>query len=537
MMTKIIFVADAYAKDYPFGGAELTTEAILKKSKLPIKRLYSHEVNENTIKENLDYYWIFGNFYGVKENVLLQISQKINYSILEYDYKYCIYRSSEIHELSTKNKCNCHNEKRGKIVSIFFNNAKHLFWMSEAQKNFYLNLFPFLSKKDNIVLSSVFDEDDLQSLESLDTSNKNDKWIILSSKSLIKGISQSIEYAKKNKLNYELVGNLSRKDLLEKLSVSKGLIFQPFGKDTCPRLVIEAKLLDCELIINDNVQHGKEEWFNLEKKEIISYLKNRPELFWSVIYKDISFASTKQNNFLIVIPCYNVENWVDKNFNSVKQQNYKNFKCVYIDDISDDSTVEKIKQNIQGNDRFSLIINTDKKYALENIYNGIKYSNPDDDTIIITVDGDDWLYDENVLEKLNNVYQDDNLLLTYGKHITYPENAVSDWVKEYPESVVKQNSFREFRWFASHLRTFKYKLWKNIKLDDLKDGESFYKVTWDMAMMFPMLEMCNGNFRSLDDIMYVYNRETPLNDDKVNRQQQLLKEQEIRLKNKYEALK
>jgi hypothetical protein len=75
--------------------------------------------------------------------------------------------------------------------------------------------------------------------------------------------------------------------MLNALASSRGLIFLPLGKDTCPRLVIEAKLLDCELIINDNVQHATEDWFD-NKESIYTYLKQRPDVFWSEVKKEAS---------------------------------------------------------------------------------------------------------------------------------------------------------------------------------------------------------------------------------------------------------
>ena len=68
---------------------------------------------------------------------------------------------------------------------------------------------------------------------------------------------------------------------LEKMAESKGLCFKPTGLDTCPRMVIEAKLLDCELDLNDLVQHRDEEWFSKSYEEIVEYLKSRPAFFWN----------------------------------------------------------------------------------------------------------------------------------------------------------------------------------------------------------------------------------------------------------------
>ena len=63
---------------------------------------------------------------------------------------------------------------------------------------------------------------------------------------------------------------------------AKGLCFTPAGADTCPRLVIEAKLLGCELHLNDNVQHSNEDWFNTDDVDKVdSYLRKVPQRFWS----------------------------------------------------------------------------------------------------------------------------------------------------------------------------------------------------------------------------------------------------------------
>ena len=46
------------------------------------------------------------------------------------------------------------------------------------------------------------------------------------------------------------------------------------------------KLLDCELAINDNVQHATEKWFS-SKESIFKYLKTRPQVFWGEIEKEV----------------------------------------------------------------------------------------------------------------------------------------------------------------------------------------------------------------------------------------------------------
>jgi len=50
-------------------------------------------------------------------------------------------------------------------------------------------------------------------------------------------------------------------------------------------MVIEAKLLGCELDLNELVQHTEEDWFNKSYEEIVNYLKGRPAYFWEKSFK------------------------------------------------------------------------------------------------------------------------------------------------------------------------------------------------------------------------------------------------------------
>lgn len=241
-------------------------------------------------------------------------------------------------------------------------------------------------------------------------------------------------------------------------------------------------------------------------------------------------------NFKIIVPMYNVEDWVETTIKSVLEQTYKNYSCVIIDDMSTDESVSVVKNLIKDDNRFNLIINNEKKYALQNIVEGIDYNGCDDEDIIITLDGDDWLANKNVLQKLVDYYSSNDIWLTYGNHTNFPDGEPYWPLFKYPDEIVQSNNFRNFRFLASHLRTFKYKLWKNINKSDLldKDGK-YFQTAWDLAIMFPMLEMCKDKFLFIDEVMYVYNNKNPLNDYKLYHQLQLKTEMLLRTKTKYNS--
>lgn len=243
------------------------------------------------------------------------------------------------------------------------------------------------------------------------------------------------------------------------------------------------------------------------------------------------------NHFKVVIPLYNVEKWIKYCIRSVKAQSYTNFECIIIDDLSTDNSVEVIKREIANDKRFILKTNKDKSFALKNIYDGISLMNPDDNDIIITLDGDDWLANKDVFKKLDQIYSQNDCWMTYGSYGEYPSSKRGKFAKQIPFHIIQNSGYRNYEWCASHLRTFQYHLWNKIDLNDLLDTEgNFYRMAWDLAFMLPMLEMASHKARYISDILYIYNLGNPLNDHKIDNTYQRSLEMEIRNKPKYNRL-
>tara|TARA_R100000951_G_scaffold115725_1_gene124798 strand:- start:883 stop:1623 length:741 start_codon:yes stop_codon:yes gene_type:complete len=244
------------------------------------------------------------------------------------------------------------------------------------------------------------------------------------------------------------------------------------------------------------------------------------------------------NRFVIVTPFYNVEKWINLCINSVYKQNYNNYVHYLVDDISTDKSVEKIEKLIKDKDNFHLIKNQVKKYALQNIYDTLHDNNINDDDIIIILDGDDWLANGEVLQRLNKEYEETDCLMTYGSYIEYPSLKRGKFSKQIPDNIIKQQTYRKNQWMSSHLRTFRYKLWKNINKEDFINNKTgnFIKAAWDLAFVFPMLEMCGNRAHYINDILYMYNRTNPLNEDKINHGLQLSEEDLIRSRKVYKLL-
>ena len=293
----VVFVADLFEEDYA-GGAEKTTQALIDSAPKDIKifKIKAKDVTQKTLESGYNKYWVFGNFASLNPNLFPVIVKNLKYSILEYDYKFCKYRSIEKHQNETGSPCDCHQEIHGKITSAFFHGANTVYWMSERQLDRYAERFPFLLNDDEgsrqIVLSSVFKQSTFHKLKELSEKykEKNGKYVVLGSDSWIKGKQVAIQYCEKNNLEYEVVWGKSYDETLELLAQSSGFVYLPLGGDTCPRMVLEAQMLGCELHINKNVQHHEEFPFtDGELEDVYVYLSGRAEHFWMSTIDDMDW--------------------------------------------------------------------------------------------------------------------------------------------------------------------------------------------------------------------------------------------------------
>lgn len=215
----------------------------------------------------------------------------------------------------------------------------------------------------------------------------------------------------------------------------------------------------------------------------------------------------------VLTTLYNCENYIEQCIGSLMSQRHKEFKCYITDDLSTDNSVKKVEDLIKNDDRFILIKNSEKKYQPGNYDQVIRGEyGIDDNDIIVEVDGDDWLPDSKVLTRVNDLYLDDNVWIANGS-FRYSSGGVGFAAP--PKNI---DNIRNETFTASHLRTWRAFLWRNINVVDLKDENGqYWMVAGDLAFMFPMIEMAGEeHYKFMSEINYIYNGENPLNDHKVN---------------------
>lgn len=214
--------------------------------------------------------------------------------------------------------------------------------------------------------------------------------------------------------------------------------------------------------------------------------------------------SEKIHKIIVLIPFRNVRPFIVDCLNSVFAQLYPNYEVYLLDDASDDGTLQEIDQAFSN---VHIIINERRLWAMENIYRPLKNLPFDDEDIIVVLDGDDALFGEYAFQMINATYNDEKVLVTYGQYITnygMPGNFA-------PYTEAEFKNIRNARWKAPHLRTFKYKLFREFMIIDpmaksLKyDDGSFFKSATDMALMFSLFEIA-GYERTFcfPNVLYCY---------------------------------
>ena len=293
MNKQIIFVADMFAEQYA-GGAELTSEALIDASPELVKKVHARNLTVEFLQENADAFWIFGNFASINWSLVPVIAANLRYAVLEYDYKFCLHRSIEKHLHETGQECDCHKKQLGQLVAAFYQAADVVFWMSDAQRLRYIERFPaLLNHRNSIVLSSVFDQQFFDKIEAIkNSSSERSGWVVLGSQSWIKGFDDAVKWCEDNGKRFQSYWDVPYDQMLNTLASAEGFVYLPKGGDTCPRMVIEAKLLGCEVVTNDNVQHASEIWWQGSPDEICAYLKGRPDVFWDTINRVIQQQPT-----------------------------------------------------------------------------------------------------------------------------------------------------------------------------------------------------------------------------------------------------
>lgn len=237
-----------------------------------------------------------------------------------------------------------------------------------------------------------------------------------------------------------------------------------------------------------------------------------------------------EQHISIISPFYNAQNYIDKCILSVASQDYDNYTHYLIDDNSTDNslqvvfdTIATLPERLHG--KFNVIHNVENFGAVFNQIAAIR--NIPNDSIVMLLDGDDWLYSENdIFDYYNNIYDGDTDY-TYGSCWSVVDN-IPLISQPYPEEVKQNKTYRnhQFNWGIpyTHLRTFRKSLLDDVSDSVFKDDKgNWFRAGGDVSTFYNIIEQADPNkVKCLQRIVYFYNDANPINDYKVNSETQNL---------------
>ena len=259
---------------------------------------------------------------------------------------------------------------------------------------------------------------------------------------------------------------------------------------------------------------------NRETREIFGRRFLNPE--------ERSVRKLPEKHIDVIVPVFNAETYIGNCIESIAAQDYDNYSVYIVNDRSTDGTMDAIfaaLDSLPGDVQSKFVVCAQKENSGA-VYNQwwMIQQYVGDDAIVMLVDGDDKLAnDPTIFDRYNQMYHD-GYQFTYGS--CHSEADRIDLIaQDYPQHVKDQRTYRQHR-FAwnmpyTHLRTFSSELARQITQHDLLVDGNWPKAGGDGALFYALIEKADPQrIKAVKDVHYIYNDLNPINDYKVNGEEQ-----------------
>jgi glycosyltransferase involved in cell wall biosynthesis len=220
------------------------------------------------------------------------------------------------------------------------------------------------------------------------------------------------------------------------------------------------------------------------------------------VFHDININFLKKSGkykYCFIVPFYNTK-FILFNLRSIFKQTYTNFRVIIINDNSTEYITELYDfiNKHKLNKHITIINNYENNGAAYSRYIGLKECK--DNEIVVFVDGDDWLYTENVLTKLNDVY-DKGYKMTMGSYKQYKDNMIDFIITPLHKNIDFNLPCRY------HLRTGYAYLWNNMPITWILDEHNKYirYMTDFNELVYAYTQLKHSEFYLIEHPLYVYN--------------------------------
>ena len=201
---------------------------------------------------------------------------------------------------------------------------------------------------------------------------------------------------------------------------------------------------------------------------------------------------------VFISPMFNASAHLKDLIESIKEQRNENWHHVIIDDMSTDDSFKLAKKLTSGDERFTVIKNKEKKYALKNVVTEARKYQDDPNIIVANIDADDALCNENTVDLLLKEYDDHELDTAWTAH-SWDINGMNI-SGELEENINPYQS----PWRTSHLKTWRATTLLGVDDENFLDLDgNWFKRGYDQALYLPLLFLSHKR-KFIKETCYLY---------------------------------
>lgn len=210
----------------------------------------------------------------------------------------------------------------------------------------------------------------------------------------------------------------------------------------------------------------------------------------------------REKRIIVFMVTHNARGYVGRALKSIFSQNYDNYKVLIIDDASNDGTDQYIEDYLDRHRKREKVvfhINNKRIYAPLLYYaSGAKICENTD--IAVILEPQDVFAHKEVFRYLNNVYQSNNVWMTYGPMRDLYTNSLIETIK-IPDEVAALGAYREYLYMPKNLQSFYIGLLNRVRRDALLRIDGQVRSDDCLAAVIPMFEMARSHAKYVPDVL------------------------------------
>lgn len=290
-MTRVLFVADQFSDatrsraERHAGGAELTDEAAINACPWPVSTMTFQALSQTgsgpLAQSDII---VVGNSEKASPEQLLEIARTGRHVTFEHDLRICRWRGNfpsgrdSAHRMLQR--CWCPHLAQREL----FDRARGAIFLTRLQESYYRKNPFFACPATHVLGSSLFGPALLEAAaKSASGNGARAGTSVFASPHPVKGHRQALRYCQQHGLTPHEIRGLAPAQVLEHFAASQSFVYLPIGPEWAGRMLVEARLLGCQVVTNELVGVAGEDFWQGDRASALDFLADGPRRFWRLV--------------------------------------------------------------------------------------------------------------------------------------------------------------------------------------------------------------------------------------------------------------